>query len=78
MSEEVAEHFKTAIQGKNILITGVSPKGLVAAFAQAVSRHSPGVLVLAGRTQKAVDKTKAELLKETSNLDVRLLIVDLA
>ena len=77
-SEEVAEHFKTAIQSKKILITGASPKGLGAAFAQAVSRHSPGLLVLAGRTQRALDETKAELLEETPNLKVQLLNVEFA
>lgn len=59
------------------MITGASPGGLGAAFAQAISRHSPGLVVLAGRSFSALETTQAGLLKETPGLNVRILVIDL-
>jgi NAD(P)-dependent dehydrogenase (short-subunit alcohol dehydrogenase family) len=77
-AEEVAEHFKDQIRGQNILVTGASLNGLGAAFLKAIAPYSPGLLVLAGRSHKALAESEAELLKETPGLKTRLLIVDFA
>lgn len=49
-AEQVAAAFSTQIAGKTVLITGVSPNGLGAAAALALSKYSPGKLILTART----------------------------
>ncbi|KAK0729597.1 hypothetical protein B0H67DRAFT_559186 [Lasiosphaeris hirsuta] len=49
-AEEVASAFASQITSKTILITGINPSGLGAAFASAVAPYSPSTLILTART----------------------------
>ena len=61
---EVAATFASAVQGKVILITGVSPRGIGGATARALSVQSPSLLIFTGRSpdkvQAVIDELKAE------------------
>ena len=46
--------FPNQIQGKPILITGVSPCGLGSGVARAIASQAPSLIVLAGRTEPKV------------------------
>ena len=49
-SDEVAKHYAPQIEGKTVLITGVSPNGLGAEAAAAIAQQKPKLLILAGRS----------------------------
>lgn len=49
-SDEVAKHYAPQINGKTVLITGVSPNGLGAEAAAAVAQQKPKLLILASRS----------------------------
>lgn len=49
-SDEVARHYAPPIEGKTILVTGVSPNGLGAEAAAALAQQRPKLLILAGRS----------------------------
>lgn len=60
-SDEVAKHYGPQIEGKTILITGVSPNGLGAEVAAALAQHKPKLLILAGRSpDKCVNRNSAQ------------------
>lgn len=60
-SDEVAKHYPPQIEGKTILITGVSPNGLGAETAAAMALQKPKLLILAGRSpEKFVNHPSAE------------------
>ena len=49
-ANEVAKHYAPRIEGKTVLITGVSPGGLGAEAAAAIAVQKPKLLILAGRS----------------------------
>lgn len=51
-SDEVAQHYASQIKGKVVLVTGVSPNGLGAEAATAISQQEPKLLILAGRARE--------------------------
>ncbi|KIW10371.1 hypothetical protein PV08_11333 [Exophiala spinifera] len=56
LGSSVAGMFASAIQGKTILITGVSPKGLGGTLADILAAQAPKTLVLASRTASKVQE----------------------
>ncbi|CAH0051355.1 unnamed protein product [Clonostachys solani] len=64
-AEEVANDLKSQIAGKTILVTGVSPKGLGAAFAEIIAQYGPECIILATRDLSKAEET-AQAVKATS------------
>lgn len=77
-SEEVASDLSTQIRGKVILTTGVSPGGLGAFFVSAIAKHSPKLLILAGRNTEKVAATAAALAEKVPGIRTRILELDLS
>jgi NAD(P)-dependent dehydrogenase (short-subunit alcohol dehydrogenase family) len=76
-AEEVASYHSSHMQGKTILITGVSPKGLGLYTAKVLATHSPALLVLAGRSQSTLSAAQAEILASSPTCPIKLLTLDL-
>lgn len=49
-ANDVAQHYAPQIEGKTVLVTGVSPGGLGAEAAAAIAVQNPKLLILAGRS----------------------------
>ncbi|KAI9020621.1 putative short-chain dehydrogenase [Hyaloraphidium curvatum] len=77
-AEEVAAALSGKIAGKNVLITGASPKSLGAEAARVLAKHGAGLVVLAGRNRKNLEETRNAILAETPKASIRLLDIDLA
>ncbi|OHF01962.1 short-chain dehydrogenase/reductase family Oxidoreductase [Colletotrichum orchidophilum] len=74
---ELVAEYASHIAGKTILVTGVSPGGLGAAFAQAVAAGSPALLLLAGRNTAKVQQTADAITSSHPSVAVRALELDL-
>lgn len=72
----VVDELATNITGTTILVTGVSPGGLGAFFAEQVARAHPKLLILAGRSVAKL-QTTAELIHKTGT-PTKLLELDLS
>ncbi|KAK3319603.1 hypothetical protein B0T19DRAFT_269566 [Cercophora scortea] len=74
---ELVSDLAHEITGKVILITGVSPGGLGAVFAETISKAQPGLLILAGRTPSKVQQTADAVTKTHPGVKTRTLHLDL-
>lgn len=74
---EIAADYSSNIRGKIILVTGVTPNSLGSHFVEAVALHSPALIILASRTENAIDATAGAILKKYPNVAIRSLVVDL-
>ncbi|KLU89535.1 hypothetical protein MAPG_08506 [Magnaporthiopsis poae ATCC 64411] len=74
---EVGQAFDSAIRGKNIVITGVSPASIGATTALAIAAHGPGKLVLASRTRAKLDAVHADIAQKYPTVDVSSVLLDL-
>lgn len=77
-AETVASHYSTQIQGKTILITGVSPGGLGLYTAKVLAAHSPLLLILAARSQNSLEAARDEILAQTPECNIKFLELDLS
>ena len=77
-AQELASQLRTEIKGKIILITGVSPNSIGAAFAAATATASPSQLILAGRNPSKTQSTADAIAASHPDLHVRTLKLDLA
>ncbi|KAI8264687.1 Retinol dehydrogenase 14 [Colletotrichum sp. SAR11_239] len=68
-----ADHIK----GKTILVTGVSPGGLGATFAETVATASPAILILAGRNTIKVQQTADAITAANPSVHIKTLELDL-
>ncbi|KAF9877236.1 short-chain dehydrogenase reductase family [Colletotrichum karsti] len=68
-----ADHIK----GKTILVTGVSPGGLGAVFAEAVAAAAPATLILAGRNTAKVQQTADSIAASHPSVAIKPLELDL-
>ncbi|KAI8158753.1 hypothetical protein K4K49_001819 [Colletotrichum sp. SAR 10_70] len=68
-----ADHIK----GKTILVTGVSPGGLGATFAETVAAASPATLILAGRNTTKVQQTADAITAANPSVTIKTLELDL-
>ncbi|KXJ94329.1 hypothetical protein Micbo1qcDRAFT_43260 [Microdochium bolleyi] len=75
---EVARLFKDQVEGRHILITGVSPNSLGEATAFALAASNPGLLILASRTAAKVETVAAAVRNQCPWVDVKTVILDLA
>ena len=88
-TDQAASALADQIRGKVLLMTGASPvraqlppaltvQGSLAVEAsKAIVKHSPGLLILAGRSQSKLDESVAELRKIAPDVNLRTLILDL-
>ncbi|KAJ0159076.1 Retinol dehydrogenase 14 [Colletotrichum tanaceti] len=70
---EYAEH----IRGKTILVTGVSPGGLGATFAEKTAAGAPALLILAGRNASKTRQTADAIAAAHPGVDIKTLELDL-
>lgn len=80
LASTIAAENSSHIAGKVVLTTGVTQGGLGATFVEEVAKHSPALLILAGRSpskvQATVDKIKSN--PASANVQVRILRLDLS
>ncbi|PYI14842.1 short-chain dehydrogenase [Aspergillus violaceofuscus CBS 115571] len=76
--DEIAAAFPHGIQGKNIIVTGVSPNSLGLATADAFASQSPANLILTGRSSEKVEASITSLRSKYPNIQYHALIMDLA
>ncbi|KDQ11788.1 hypothetical protein BOTBODRAFT_35036 [Botryobasidium botryosum FD-172 SS1] len=76
-AEEVATALAGEIRGKNVLITGVSPKSLGAEAARVIAKFGAGLVVLAGRSQEKLERTEKDIKAEVPSANLRLLTLEL-
>ncbi|KAF2710679.1 NAD(P)-binding protein [Pleomassaria siparia CBS 279.74] len=76
-ADELAADYSREIKGKTVLITGVSPGGLGAAFAISISASEPALLVIAGRNPTKSQETADAIVKAHPQVQVRVLDLDL-
>lgn len=75
---EIAADCSDIIKGKTILITGVSPGGLGAKFARIISKHAPGLIILANRDVSKASETTKTISGISPSVPTRILKLDLA
>jgi hypothetical protein len=75
---QVAADFADHINGKIILVTGVSPGGLGAIFAETVAKAQPAILVIAGRNTSKVQQTADTIKAANPTAGVKTLELDLS
>lgn len=63
---ELVNELSSHIKGKFVLITGVTPSGLGAVFAETIARGQPALLILTARTPTKAEKTVEAISKATA------------
>ncbi|KAI0014746.1 WW domain-containing oxidoreductase [Xylariomycetidae sp. FL0641] len=76
-ASELAAELASEIQGKVVLVTGVTPKGLGAVFAEAIAGAGPALLILAGRNPAKAEQTAAAVRAANAEVATRVLELDL-
>ncbi|KAJ4264450.1 hypothetical protein NW762_005650 [Fusarium torreyae] len=76
-ASDLVSHYAQEIQGKTILVTGVSRGGLGESFVKEVAVAKPAILILAGRSTSKMDQLTEELKREHNSIDVKTLTLDL-
>lgn len=74
----LAAAYAHYIRGKVVLVTGVSPNSLGAAFVKAIAVSKPFELILAGRTLSKVQQTAQVIAADYPYVKVRTLELDLS
>ncbi|KAK2043182.1 short-chain dehydrogenase/ reductase [Colletotrichum somersetense] len=75
---ELVAEYADHIRGKTILVTGVSPGGLGAVFAEKTAAGAPALLILAGRNGGRVQQTVDAISSAYPNVKAKALELDLA
>ncbi|KAM0751051.1 NAD(P)-binding protein [Meredithblackwellia eburnea MCA 4105] len=75
---DAANEFRSQISAKVVLITGCSPNGLGAETARVVAHFGAKLVIMAGRDEAKLKQTQQDILKETPEAKLRLLLIDLA
>ncbi|KAH7037762.1 uncharacterized protein B0I36DRAFT_372081 [Microdochium trichocladiopsis] len=75
---DVTRLFKDCVEGRHIVITGVSPNSLGEATALALAASNPRLLILASRTASKVDIIAATIKSRFPSVEVQTVILDLA
>jgi NAD(P)-dependent dehydrogenase (short-subunit alcohol dehydrogenase family) len=77
LASKIAADNASSIAGKIVLTTGVTQNGLGATFVEEIAKYKPALLILAGRTLSKV-QTTADKIAASANVEVRVLVLDLA
>lgn len=75
---EAGRAFDSAIRGKNVVVTGVSPASIGATTALAIAAHGPGKLILASRTRAKLDAVQADIAQKYPTTQVSSVLLDLS
>lgn len=75
---QLVNDFQASIEGKVILVTGVTPKGLGAEFSLAVAKASPRLIILAGRNPASAKKTAEDIASVNPTVLIKGLTIDLS
>ncbi|EPS38396.1 hypothetical protein H072_7872 [Dactylellina haptotyla CBS 200.50] len=76
-SDEVAAALSSHIQGKTVLVTGISPDGLGLDFCRAIAAHSPSLIILAARNPSKIAAAQEYLAALYPSLQLKPLTIDL-
>ncbi len=74
---ELVCDFADDIKGKTILVTGVTQGGIGAGYVAAVARADPSLIILAGRSESAVQKSADAVHEANPAVRTKTLIIDL-
>ncbi|KAI1101676.1 retinol dehydrogenase 13 [Jackrogersella minutella] len=74
---EVAKVYAQRIEGRNVLITGVSHGGVGEGTAIAFASQKPAVLILASRTKEKLESVANSIRASYPDVDVRTVTIDL-
>ncbi|OJJ50413.1 hypothetical protein ASPZODRAFT_129039 [Penicilliopsis zonata CBS 506.65] len=77
-AEKVAQDLATHIADRIVLVTGVSPGGLGAAFASAIAHQKPRLIILAARSVSKAEETAKAIAEQAPDVQTRLLELDLS
>jgi NAD(P)-dependent dehydrogenase (short-subunit alcohol dehydrogenase family) len=77
-AEEVALDCHSQIANKTILVTGVTPGGLGAAFAAVIAKHEPACIILATRDIEKAKLTARDIAAVAPDVRTRCVRLDLA
>lgn len=80
LASTIAADLASSIAGKIVLTTGVTQGGLGATFLEEISKYSPALLIIAGRSSAKLQETanKIKSTPESANVEIRPLILDLS
>ncbi|KAI9027696.1 NAD-P-binding protein [Hyaloraphidium curvatum] len=76
-ADEAAAALAGNIKGRNVLVTGASPRSLGSECARVLAKHGAALVVLAGRNKAKLEETAAAIRAETPAANLRLLDLDL-
>ncbi|EWC47781.1 hypothetical protein DRE_02981 [Drechslerella stenobrocha 248] len=76
-SDEVAAALSSHINGKTILVTGISPDGLGLDFCRAIGAQSPSLIILAARSPAKIAAAEESLRAIYPSLPLKSLVIDL-
>lgn len=77
-AEQLASQLAAEIKDKAVLVTGVSPNGLGAAFATAIATANPSTLILASRNPSKTQQTADAIAASHPDITQHILKLDLA
>ncbi|KAI1875960.1 uncharacterized protein JN550_001456 [Neoarthrinium moseri] len=75
-AKSLANAYSYYIRGRVILVTGVSPGSLGAAFLKVIAGSGPSEIILAGRDRGRLQATAQMVTEENSSINLRLLPLD--
>lgn len=73
---DLVSDYAAIIEGKTILVTGVTLGTLGGVYVKSIATAGPAHLILAGRNMAKLEQCKAEIAFENSEVDIRLLQID--
>ncbi|KAI1338295.1 WW domain-containing oxidoreductase [Xylariaceae sp. FL0016] len=74
---ELVAELTPHIKSKTVLVTGVTPKGLGALFAEAIAKAGPAMIILASRNRAKSEQTAAAVKTVNADVTTRVLELDL-
>ncbi len=77
-AEELVQDFAAQIYGEVILITGVSPGGLGAYYAEVIAKAQPKLPILAGRNTSKAEATAHAISTSSPGVGTRVLELNLS
>lgn len=77
LASTIAADNASHIAGKIVLTTGVTQGGLGATFVEEIAKHSPALLILAGRSLSKVQATADKIKSHPASVDVQVRILHL-
>ncbi|KAF9739038.1 hypothetical protein PMIN04_007305 [Paraphaeosphaeria minitans] len=73
----VAKAFREQIEGKTVLVTGVSPESIGSSTAVSIASQSPSLLILASRNQSKLNDVTKSIKDAYINVNVQTIALDL-